>query len=596
MVMKKLRESAKIMLIILVISFVGLIVFEWGMDVTGLSTQSNVMGEVNGQKIMADQYYQNIRNQVDLRRNQGGEISDQEMEIIENQIWDGMVQEILMGEEIVRRGITVSDSEVVSTIRNNPPELLRSNETFLTDGQFDMVKYQQALYDPRNDWLPIEQYVRSVLPIQKLQNQISAAIIITPEQLRWEYVKKNEKVNVKYIFFNPNDYLSADITIEESEIEAYYNENQDKYKDVEKRKIDYALIPIVPTEYDSQAVQSDAQDLLRRISDGADFASLAETYSEGPSAPNGGDLGFFGKGTMAKPFEDASFAANVGEVVGPVTTQFGLHLIKVEDKKFEDGEEKVSARHILLKYEPSNQTRGDLQTKATLLAMDAIELGYEEAMSMDTTITSTTSQFFTAGGFIPGIGFSKDVSQYVFSAEVGDVKEEPFETDQGFLVAKVSEIQNERIKPIEEVQSSIRNILQTEKRKEMSRKLAEEIRAKIITSDDFERVAAEDSLEIKTPTAFTRDETVPAVGKDPHFAGTAFSLMANEISLPVETLRGYYLIKLLSKMPVEEANFESQKSILQQQLLVQKQQQAFTNWYTALKEKADIKDQRPNRI
>lgn len=601
MVMQKLRGSvAKIFVWVIAGSFVGLIVFEWGMDITGLRTRTNVLGEVDGEKIMADQYYQRIQNQIDIRRSQGnGEITDQEMDQIENQVWEEMIQEILMLREIKRRGIAATDSEVISIIKDNPPDLIRTNETFQTDGYFDMVKYRQALSDPRNDWLPVEQYIRSTLPYQKLQNHISAATIITPEQIRWEYVKKNEKANVKYIFFNPNDYISEDIQIDENDIETYYNENQEKYREVEKRRIDYVLFPLIPTAYDSQAVLNEAQDLLVRINNGEDFASLAETFSEDPTAQgSGGSLGFFGKNAMVKPFEDAAFGANVGEVVGPVKTQFGLHLIKVEERKTEDGEEKVRASHILLKFEPGSQTQRDLQTKAMLFAMDAIALEddeLDELIANDSTLTIISSAFFNAGGFIPGIGFSNDISQFVFNSEIGAVREEPFETDQGFIVASVSEIQEKRIKPIDDVQISIRNILRADMRKEMAHQKAAKIRSRMTVSDDFERIAAEDSLEIKTTTNFTRDETIPSVGRDPEFIGTTFSLNDNEISEPVEGIRGYYLIKLVNKLAIDEAGFETQKALLYQQLLNQKRQQSFTYWYAHLKEQAEIKDSRPNR-
>ncbi len=601
MVMQKLRGSiAKIVLWVIIFSFGGLIIFEWGMDLTGLRTPSGVMGEVDGEKIMADQYYQSVRNQINIRRSQGsGEISDQEMDLIENQVWEGMIQEILMRKEIERRGIAATDSEVVSIIKDNPPDIIRTNETFQTDGNFDMVKYRQALSDPRNDWLPVEQYIRSTLPYQKLQNFVAAATIITPEQIRWEYVKRNEKANVKYIFFNPNDYLSEDIQIDESDVETYYNENQEKYREVEKRRIEYVLFPLIPTAYDSLAVFNDAQDLLVKINNGEDFASLAEIFSEDPTAQGtGGSLGFFGRNAMVKPFEDAAFNADVGEVVGPIETQFGLHLVKIEEKKTEDGEEKVRASHILLKFEPGSQTKGDLQTKAMIFAMDAIELEDNDLNALianDSTLTIISSAFFNAGGFIPGIGFSNDISQFVFNSEIGGIREEPFETDQGFIVASVSEIQEERIKPIDEVQINIRNILQADRRREIAHQKAARIRSLMTISDDFERIASEDSLEIKTTTSFTRDETIPSVGRDPEFVGTTFSLNDNEISEPVKGIRGYYLIKLVNKRAIDEAGFETQKSLLYQQLLNQKRQQSFTNWYAHLKEQAEIKDLRPNR-
>ena len=110
---------------------------------------------------------------------------------------------------------------------------------------------------------------------------------------------------MKYIFFNPNDYLTEDIQIDESDVETYYDENQEKYREVEKRRIDYVLFPLIPTAYDSQLVLDEAQDLLIRINNGEDFTSLAETFSEDPTAQgSGGDLGFFGRDAMVKGLDD----------------------------------------------------------------------------------------------------------------------------------------------------------------------------------------------------------------------------------------------------------------------------------------------------
>ncbi len=593
MVMQKMRQHTKEFLIFLVVAFIGTIIFDWGMDLTGLRHSPDVLGEVNGEKIKANKYYNALRNQMDmLREKSDKELSDQDISRLEDQVWESLVQEILLRQEIQRRGITVSDSEVVAILKYNPPEILRTNESFLTNGQFDYQKYLNALRDPRNDWRPVEEYVRNMIPFQKLQNEVTAAVFVTPEEVRWEYVKRNQKAKVKYIFFDPSQISEDQVQIMEAEIEKYYEEHKDNYREPEKRKIEYALFPVIPSAADSQAVWQDALDLIQRLKEGEDFASLAKTYSEDPGTrEKGGDLGFFGRGTMVKPFEDAVFKAKVGEIVGPVRTPYGVHVIKVEEKKRENGERKVRARHILLKYEPSNQTRDEAKTQATIFAMDAIEFGMEEAAKRDTVEVQTTP-FFTKGGFIPGIGFSREISEYVFEGKVGDIREQPFDTDRGFVVVRIAEIKKEHIKPLEEVQTTIRNILLNMKRKEMVGQKCAAERAKMTLPADFERVAQQDSLIIKETGYFTRNDMVPGVGREPTFIGTAFSLEINEISNPVEATRGYYLIKLLDKTKIDEADFEKQKSTLYSQLLAQKRQRAFMEWYSELKQKAKIKDYR----
>ena len=597
MVMKKLREHTKIFLYIVIFAFVGTIIFDWGMDITGLKQRPNVMGEINGEELLYDRYYQAVRNQIDTRRQQGIEdLSDTDMTQIEDQVWESMVQEILMRQEIERRGIVATDSEVVVMLKNNPPDILRSNESFLTDGVFDLNKYKSALLDPGNDWRPVEDYVRSFLPFEKLQQQIAASVIATPEEVRWEYLKQNEKVKVNYIFFDPNKISDDEIMLTETAAEQYYQENRENYSEPEKRKTDYVIFPLVPTRYDSQAVMDEALDLIQQLKEGGDFAELAATYSEDPgSKQRGGDLGFFGKGAMVKEFEEAAFSAEAGDIVGPVTSNFGLHVIKVEEKKVEDDEEKVKASHILLKYTVSNQTRGDVSTKASLFAMDALEIGFEETAQKD-SLKIESSPLFVSGGSIPGIGVTRNFNLWVFSGEIGDLREEPFDTDRGYIVGKISGIQEERIKPFEEVQILIRNILILAEKKKLSGKHAAEIRSKIILSSDFKVIADRDSLEIKETNLVTRNDFIPQVGKEPAFIGTAFRLQPNDISQPTETTRGYYLIQTLEKVPIDEAAYEQMKNFLSQQILINKKQQAFIEWYNNLKNNAEIEDKRQRNI
>ncbi|OVE78649.1 hypothetical protein BVY01_04865, partial [bacterium I07] len=102
----------------------------------------------------------------------------------------------------------------------------------------------------------------------------------------------------------------------------------------EKRQLQYMMFTFKPSHEDTLETKQDIRNILESIQNGADFSELAKDYSEDTgSAEKGGDLGFFGKGVMVKAFEEAAFEAAIGEVIGPVETEHGLHLIKVLAKK-----------------------------------------------------------------------------------------------------------------------------------------------------------------------------------------------------------------------------------------------------------------------
>jgi len=130
--------------------------------------------------------------------------------------------------------------------------------------------------------------------------------------------------------------LVSGIEVDDAEVRKYYDENPDAFREEEQVKASHILINAAEsaTDEEKQKALERAREAARlaRAKD-ADFAALAREHSEGPSGPGGGDLGYFGKGKMVKPFEDASFAMKVGEVSDPVQTRFGYHVIKVTDRK-----------------------------------------------------------------------------------------------------------------------------------------------------------------------------------------------------------------------------------------------------------------------
>lgn len=597
-VMQNMREFTKTGLIILVLAFVGTIIFDWGMDITGLSRKQGVIGEVNGVEIPAVQFEQMYAAELDAYRKRTGqdEVSESQIQFIRNQVWDNMVRDILVQEAIQEKGIKATNAEIVYRIFNDPPDFLKNQEAFQNENkQFDMALYQAALNNDNlaDQWRSIEEYLRASIPGEKLVQQLQSTVRITEDEIKQEYLAQNQSAEVKYLFFDPNTYRDEKIEIGDEQIKSYYNEHKDEFEEEEKRKIQYVMFTTTPTPEDTAAQWELAQQLIEQIQAGDDFAELAEIYSGDPgSKDKGGDLGFFGKGAMVQEFEEAAFSAKGGEVVGPIKTRFGLHIIKVEDKRVQNGKEEVKARHILLKFDASEKTKNRARDDASYLAAEANHRPFAE-IARELNVKIDTTAFFAKGtGFIPGVGLNVSASNFVFANSVGKTGG-PEETPQGYLVFNIVAIQPKRIKPLADVSESIKERLAADKRKELAGEAAQKVYEKIQSGATFEQAATEAGLdEVKTSGPFTRSGFVPGVGRDATFIGAAFSLEVNEVSKPVSGARGYYLLQLTQKSEFDAADFASKKESLKQQLLSQKQNQVFTDWYNSLKEQAKIKDYR----
>ncbi len=595
--MQNMREYTKVILVILILAFIGTIIFDWGMNVLGIRSTTGIIGEVNGTEINAKQYDEAFARELQSYRDRtGANPPDSQLDFIRNQVWESLIRDILIQEAIQQKGITANNQEIVYHIFNDPPEFLKSQESFQNEQkQFDMALYQSALSNPSyaNQWQPIENYIRFTLPYEKFQQRLQASVRVTDDEIKREYLKKNQKAKVKYIFIETKRFLKDSIEISDDMVEDYYDSHKKEFQEAEKRKIQYVIFSSNATAEDSANVWETANSLIERAKQGEDFAELAEIYSEDTgSKDKGGDLGYFGKGAMVKPFEEAAYSAKTGDIVGPVVSNFGIHIIKVADKRIQEGKEEVKASHILLKYEATQKTINTARDDAVYLAEEAKERPLEEIVTGLSQDIQTTEFFSKGNGFIPGIGLNKRASNFIFSNNPGKVSNaEDF--PQGFFVFKISEIQKERIKPLEEVKQAIIDKSTTEKRMTMAGELAQKLYEKTQVGVAFEEIASQDSLEIKETNLFNRTGYVPVVGREAKFIGNAFALeKINDVAKPVEATRGYYLLQLMEKTEFDSTDFNSNKDNLAVQLLQQKQNQAFANWYASVKAKADIKDDR----
>lgn len=337
------------------------------------------------------------------------------------------------------------------------------------------------------------------------------------------------------------------------------------------------------TEARTEARQ-EANDILRQIRNGADFEEMAREHSADQSASQGGDLGWFGPGRMVAPFEEAAFAARVGQVIGPISTQFGFHLIEVTERATQE----ARIADFALDLRASVATLNAAQERLEDVQYFAIENGDFEAEAARVGLNPSTVQVEDGSVFIPGIGNSGELQNFLGGADVGDVSE-VIELNNEFIVGVVEAIQEAGYQPFEEVRSQLEPRVRNQKKAEMLRERLEDALA---TAGGIDGLAAAVGEQERTANSLSyTNMVVPTLGRDPKFVGSALGLAAGETSDVIEGASGVYVIHVTE---IREAGDvpASELESLRTQLQTQAQNRVRTQWIAALKEDSEIIDRR----
>lgn len=499
--MRQLRESTKVIMVLVSIAFVGLMVFEWGMDLSGRSSQQGAgtsLGSVNGAEITVDEYqrqYQILYEQAQTEAPEG--LSRERLDEIEQQAWEDVVNLTLLRQAAEDRGIRVTDSELVEYIKYNPPPELASMPAFQTDGQFDLAKYQAALADPslEQTWLEYERQLRTTLPIQKLQEQVIAGTFVTDAEARALYRERNERARISYLYVDPAVVAAdAGTAIQPDEIRRYYEEHKEEYRRGESAKVRYVEFEPPITAADSAAARGAADSLAAAArATGGDFEALARRNSDDPvSSANGGDIGFLREDALDPAIRAVVADMSIGEISDPVLTPFGWHVVKLEGRS----EDQVHLRQIVIAVEPSTASRNAVRQTAQEFARDASAApdAFAEAASRR-GLRVQEPPVFEKGLVIPGLGSAPELTDFIFANEAGAVSG-ALSREDAFYVVHVDQRYPEGYVAMELVTDDIRAALAAQKELEAARAIAPEI-ADAIRAEGLEGAAARYGLQVQ---------------------------------------------------------------------------------------------------
>jgi len=337
---------------------------------------------------------------------------------------------------------------------------------------------------------------------------------------------------------------------------------------------------------DSVKVRARAQDAARQARGGADFAALARANSADPgSASNGGDLGWFTRGRMVKEFDEACFKARVGEVVGPVRTSFGWHVIKVTGRD----NRALKVATVRVPIQASAQTRNDLVERARDFAYNARESEFvKEAQASGFEVREAEVQ--EKGGFIAGLGVNESATRWAFNNRLGAVSE-PYAVAGGWAVFAVTGAKDAGVRPFDEVKDMVRP--EAIRRAKIGRvtAMAADAKSKLAPGNDLMALSSPAAAPTRVGP-FTLAVGAPAIGRDPAFLGAVAGAEPGRVVGPVETPRGAYLVQVLSRAPFDSVAYLTSRGVMEQQMLQEKRSRTLTDWLEQLNERADIEDNR----
>ncbi|HSD62870.1 MAG TPA: peptidylprolyl isomerase [Ignavibacteriaceae bacterium] len=559
--MARMRSLAPAFIISVGALFVLFMVISDSNVLQALGGKTNYIGKVNGEDIT----YQEFNNVFEKQREQltkqnGGDLTEEKTIQLRDQVWDAMVTQILVKQQIDKLGITVSDQEVKNIILgDNPPDFLKQNFIDST-GKFNREAYESALYNPQNKNVLIqaEDGVRQNRLNEKLQSLIFASVTVSEDELKRDYIDKNTKITADYVLAPLFLFPDSLFTVSDAELKDYYNNNLDKYKVSAQRKVKFVMFPFKASSEDSAFSKKNLEIIKDKFSqDTASFKSVVENYSSTPVTVDTMKISQF-PGEITGKIENAA----TGSVLGPLVTTEGYTLFHLIGSVKDDNPE-VRASHILI-----NQYGNDEQNKAEAMKIyNQLKSGADFGkMAKDYSKDPGSAQkegdlgWFGKGMMVP------EFEKAAFNAPVG-VIQEPVKTQFGYHIIKVTG-KSEKKYIVEKIINPLEVSATT---KDLLMNSAQDF-SFIAKKDGFESEAKLMNYEVKESGAFMKDaSSIPALGTNKNIVDFAFDNSLNTISDPFRLNQGYTVVMVSDITNEGVRSFDEVKNTIRPQVVREKQ-------------------------
>lgn len=534
------------------------------------------------------------------------------------QMLDQLVNLRLLQNTTLSAGYRISDAELSKNIK----------QTFSRDGVFDREYFDNVLRSQNLSVSQFQERYRDELRVTQMRSAILGTSLVTREEAAYlasldqqqreislitfevdhfasdvsvgdDEIKavyetqahlymSPETVNVDYVELS-SENLASDVPVDEAQIEAMYKAYLEDIAQREQRKARHILLKI---ESDKAQAEQKLRELKQQLANGTSFESLAKQHSQDPgSAKQGGDLDWVSAGQMVKPFEDALFAMKKGEVSDIVETQFGLHLIKLDDIRGKTPQTLAQKR-----VEFENELKQDIVSSQFYdLSETLASIAFENPDSLDIVIESMGLELKSSAMFTQdagtGIAEHKKIREAAFSASVLEQRNNSDAIELApnhVVVLRIREHVVPSLKPLEQVKPGIEKNLRLKKAQQVTLAAAQSAKQKIESGAALNGVLSE-GVRMDKPGVVTRHDRQKI---DPSVLEAAFMIQQSEASAPaikeVELFNGDVALVVLEKILVPGAIEQSKINTVKSQWNQDVSRMEFDALVAALRDSANI--------
>ncbi len=617
----------KAILWLVVGAFVGTIFYSWGMG--GAGQENNVLVTVNEENITLREYRKSFKQMRDFYRSQmkGADMQESMLKSIKDATLENLINKRLLVEKARTEGLITTDFEVRERIKAIP--------AFQVDGQFKEDIYRNFL---RNNSLApkdFEEQTRLDLLVSKMENMVKGTAKVSEQEIR-EYSKKmGEKLTLSYLVFT-GDQFEDQVVVEDEGLQSYFKENKDNFMLPEKRSAAYIFASAddfikkahvaedeiedyyydnpeefkspkevharhilakfsgtnekgAPSEKAVKKAREKANSILKKLDAGDDFAELAKIHSDDPgSAKKGGDLGFFRKGMMVKPFEEEAFSLEKGETSGLVMSPFGYHIIKVEGIREESSKTLKEAKEGIVKI--IKMKKGMRRAKRSILSLlegmanqpDSLE---KLAGEFNTKIQETKPLARTdrrAGELKNPMEAIRELFT-LNEKEVGN----PIEATGGYYLLQLKDTLPSSIPPLEEVKEKVQSAYKKEAARKLSGEKITQLAKELAEGKGLEEIGKKFNLKANDSEPMNRQTLGGEFRLNQEQVDNLFQKEVGGTD-SFQQFDSYYLYTVKEKTKMDDSQLQEEKEKFRQKILGGKKESIFTAWLKSLRKEADV--------